>query len=249
MKFSTNTILLVVILTAAAFVTVGCGTMSRLLGTAGSVEQLAPQRTNYLAQVTTNYETILARTAPAQTITRTNADGTVDTITVPAPVTGPVVREVYTTNIVPVILPAVYFTNQVLAPSVTSAIQGAGQIAGTAGIPWTQTAAGALVAAAGLFVTWNNRRQKQSLLDQLADHQEQLTAADEALQTAQTVAGTLVDNFESLRKVALTIPGYTPDLDHKVMDAVKTVQALAGVKSDIHDLVEQRTDDTVQVKN
>ncbi|MDB6125481.1 MAG: hypothetical protein JWQ71_4474 [Pedosphaera sp.] len=249
MKLQTNTTLLVLIFAGTALVTVGCTTMSHLLGQPGSVEQLAPQRTNYLTQVTTNYETILPRSIPVQTVTRTNADGTVSTITLPPQVIGPVTRETYTTNVVSVILPAVYFTNQVLSPGVTSAIQGAGQLAGAAGIPWTQTAAGALLAAAGLFVTWNNRRQKQSLLDQLDDHKDQLSNVEQALETAQTVAGTLVDNFESLRKVALTIPGYTPDLDHKVMDAVKTAQAFAGVKSEIHDLVEQHTGDTIEAKN
>lgn len=100
---------------------------------------------------------------------------------------------------------------------------------------------GGLAALAGLVATWQTKRLQR----EQTDH----ASTKDALATATDVGTTLVDNFEQLRKVALTIPGYTPEIDHKVMDTVKTVQAIAGVKSEIHDIVEQHTDDTVVVKS
>ncbi len=70
------------------------------------------------------------------------------------------------------------------------------------------------------------------------------------LAIAQDAGKTLVENFETLRQAALQVPGYTPEIDHRIMDVVKTAQALAGaeVKTAIHDLVEEHTGDTIPSK-
>lgn len=118
-----------------------------------------------------------------------------------------------------VVTPAVWATNLVARPEVSAAIQAVE----LAPIPGAGILSGVLGLAVGGFASWHNRRNQAK---------------------AQAVAGTLVDNFESLRKVALAVPGYTPAIDAKVMAVVKDAQAGAGVKTIIHDLVEARTDTT-----
>jgi ABC-type transporter Mla subunit MlaD len=65
------------------------------------------------------------------------------------------------------------------------------------------------------------------------------------LDEAQAVAQTLVQNFEQLRQVALTIPGYTRQIDDKVMTAVQVAQQIAGVKDQINTLVDNTTATTI----
>ena len=59
---------------------------------------------------------------------------------------------------------------------------------------------------------------------------------------AQDVAQTLVQNFEQLRQVALTVPGYTRQIDDKVMTAIQVAQQIAGVKDQINALVDEHTE-------
>jgi hypothetical protein len=66
-----------------------------------------------------------------------------------------------------------------------------------------------------------------------------------ALGVAQDVAQTLVQNFEQLRQVALTVPGYTRQLDDKVMTAIQVAQQIAGVKDQINSLVDEHTGTTL----
>lgn len=61
---------------------------------------------------------------------------------------------------------------------------------------------------------------------------------------ANQLAGTLVDNFEHLRRVALSVPGYS-EQDDKVMSFIKSVQSENGVKAEVNALVDSRTSPTV----
>ncbi len=59
----------------------------------------------------------------------------------------------------------------------------------------------------------------------------------------------LVENVDSARKAALQLPGYTAAVDLQVVRSLEAAQRAAGVKDLIHDLVEERTDDTVPMRN
>jgi hypothetical protein len=215
--------LLVTLLAVATLSLAACGTFKKLVGSPGTVEELRPATTN-------NYPTII--TNIVQRPAATNEDGSV---TPP----GTVVTVV--TNIVPVVQPAIFFTNLVVAPGVKGGIATADSLASASGIPWAHTAATGVLAALTIFLTWSNNRDKKKLQTSIADH----TQTADALGTAQDVAKTLVENFEQLRTVALTIPGYTRAIDDKVMTAVQVAQQIAGVKSEINNLVDEHTPTTI----
>jgi hypothetical protein len=189
----------------------------------GKVEVLRPAQTNLVQTVTTN---------TADSVAITNVDGTI----IPPHTVFTIV-----TNITPIIQPAVVFTNLALAPLVQNGIATVDTTASAAGIPWAHTAATAVLAGLGLFLSWTNSRNKRKLQASIADHAE----TSDALDTAQDVAQTLVQNFEQLRQVALTVPGYTRDIDDKVMTAVQVAQQIAGVKGEINDLVDDHTNTTI----
>jgi len=142
-----------------------------------------------------------------------------------------------------IVKPAVYYTNVDLSPVIPGAIQTGQAAASTAGVPFAEPIGGALLLALSGWVTWLNQRNKRKLRAEIDGH----TETAEALRIAEDVGVTLVKNFEQLRRTALTIPGYTRDLDDKVMTAIQTVQALAGeaVKSNINDLVDGHTEFTL----
>jgi hypothetical protein len=122
-----------------------------------------------------------------------------------------------TTNYV--VLPAVWTTNLVGKPEVETATTAAG----SAPVPGAPIAASIASLAIAAYASWVNRRNQA---------------------TAAKVAGTLVDNFERLRQVAMSIPGYTPAVDDALMVQVKDSQAAAGVKSIINEIVDNRTEAT-----
>lgn len=203
-----------------------CAELKSLISRPGTVEQLRPAQTNLVQTVTTN---------TAVSPETTNVDGTV---------TPPRTIITIVTNVTPIVQPAVLFTNLALAPNLQTGIATADTAASAAGIPWVHTAATAVLAGLGIFLAWSNNRAKQKLAASISDHAE----TSDALDTAQDVASTLVQNFESLRQVALTIPGYTRDIDDKVMTAVQVAQQIAGVKGEINDLVDEHTDTTIPGK-
>lgn len=154
----------------------------------------------------------------------TNTVMTTNTVVTPAStnattgeVTGPVIRETITPRVEVIYAPPTYTTN--LLPRAEIAA-GLGIVGDAAPFPYAGVAAGLIGAAIGGYASWRNRK-------------------NQAL--ASRVAGTLVDNFEQLRLAALEIPAYTAEMDKKVMDAVKTLQSAAGVKGEIHAIVEDRT--------
>jgi hypothetical protein len=201
-----------------------CAQLKSWVTKPGQVEQLQPAITNLVTIVTTNVITV-----PAQTNATTGA------------VTPPAVSYQFATNITPVVQPAVYFTNLDLAPIVQNGITAADTAASAAGIPWSHTAAEIVLAAIGALLSWTNFRNRQKLLSEITNH----TGTQTALGEAQAVAQTLVQNFEQLRQVALTIPGYTRQIDDKVMTAIQVAQQIAGVKDQINTLVDNNTNPTL----
>ena len=120
-----------------------------------------------------------------------------------------------------VVTPATWATNLVVKPSVEATVD----VAGAAPVPGAPIAGAVASLAIAAYASWVNRRNQA---------------------TAAKVAGTLVDNFEQLRKVALTLPGYTPTVDYAVMADVKNLQLGAGVKHIINGIVDQRTEPTTK---
>jgi hypothetical protein len=189
----------------------------------GAVEQLAPATTNLVLLIATNIITV-----PAQT----NAMGEV---------TPPSVRVQLATNMTPVVQPATYFTNLAPSPLVPSGIAAADTAASAAGVPWSHTIAEIVLAAVSGLLSWTNFRNRQKLVSEVNNH----TNTQSALGVAQDVAQTLVQNFEQLRQVALTVPGYTRQIDDKVMTAIQVAQQIAGVKDQINSLVDEHTGTTL----
>jgi hypothetical protein len=64
--------------------------------------------------------------------------------------------------------PAVLFTNQNLAPGVTTAIKTADRVGSAAGFPWVHTVAEAVLGLATAFVSLRNLAHKKKLKDQAA---------------------------------------------------------------------------------
>jgi hypothetical protein len=190
----------------------------------GAIEQLAPASTNFVNVVVTNTITL-----PAQTNAATGD------------VTPGSVQVQLVTNVAPIVHPATYFTNVALAPIVQNSIGAADTAASAAGIPWSHTVAEIVLALIGAALSWTNFRNRQQLLSEIDSH----TNTQSALGTAQDVAQTLVQNFEQLRQVALTVPGYTRQIDDKVMTAIQAAQQIAGVKDQINSLVDEHTGTTL----
>ncbi|HEX4262763.1 MAG TPA: hypothetical protein VH597_00375 [Verrucomicrobiae bacterium] len=201
-----------------------CGQLKSWVTQPGQVEQLQPAITNIVTIVTTNIITI-----PAQTNATTG-------VVIP-----PSVNYQLATNIAPIVQPAVYFTNLDLAPMVQNGITAADTAASAAGIPWSHTVAEIVLAVIGALLSWTNFRNRQKLLSEITSH----TGTQGSLSEAQAVAQTLVQNFEQLRQVALTVPGYTRQIDDKVMTAIQVAQQIAGVKDQINTLVDNNTNPTL----
>lgn len=136
-------------------------------------------------------------------------------------VTPPVIRETVTPRVEVIYAPAQYFTNLVPRAEISMGLGLAGE---AAPFPYAATVVGLIGAGIGGYASWRNRKNQA---------------------IAERITGTLVDNFETLRQTALTIPAYTPDMDKKVMNVVKKAQSLAGVKAEIAAVVEERTDTTL----
>jgi len=201
-----------------------CAQLKSWFTQAGTVEQLAPATTNLVTLIATNTVAVPATTNAAT-----------------GEITPGRVEFLLTTNVEPVVQPAVYFTNLALAPIVQNSISAADTAASAAGIPWSHTVAEVVLAALGGLLSWTNLRNRQRLISEINGHSN----TQSALSTAQDVAQTLVQNFEQLRQVALTVPGYTRQIDDKVMTAIQAAQQIAGVKDQINALVDEHTGTTL----
>lgn len=131
------------------------------------------------------------------------------------------------TNIIRVITPEVAYTNVSLSPAVGAAVEVGGAVAP---VPWASTAAGIFgTITGGIFAFINNRRRKAAL--------------GEAQSWADT-SRVLVENVEAVRKQAMNLPGYTEEIDRKVVRGLEAAQRVAGVKAKVEGLVENFTENT-----
>ncbi len=221
-KKSTAIILLTCVSCLCGFT--ACAQLKSWFTQPGTVQQLAPASTNLVMFIATN-----AVSVPAQTNAETGA------------VTPASVQYQFTTNVMPMVQPAVYFTNLALAPIVPNSIAAADTAASAAGVPWSHTVAEIILAGLGALLSWTNFRNRQKLVSEISDHSN----TQSTLSVTQDVAQTLVQNFEQLRQVALTVPGYTRQIDDKVMTAIQVAQQIAGVKDQINALVDEHTGTTL----
>jgi len=199
--------------------------------------ELAPARTNVVQIVTTNivqrevWTTNTVQIAPQ----RTNDAGVVlPPLFSVQPVRDLVATQVLQTNLQPIVSPAVWFTNLSLADGAQTAIRAAGDIAP---VPWVGLASQAVTGLAGVafgVVNWLGRRKALKAAGVAQSSADQFRDATQA-----TVMG-----FEQLRKVALNVPGYTPEMDRNVMNVVQGIQVAAGVKELVHSMVEEHTETT-----
>jgi hypothetical protein len=224
MKTKTSSLLVVgVCLMATALSFTACAQLKNWVTKPGDVEVLRPAETNLVQTLTTN---------TLENAAVTNTDGTI----VPPHTVFTIV-----TNLTPVVTPPVYFTNLALAPIVQSGIASADTAASAAGLPWAHTVAEIMLGLLGVTVAFFNTRNKRLLQTEIGNHAE----TQAALGTAEDVGKTLVQNFEQLRQVALSVPGYTRAVDDKVMTAVQVAQEIAGIKGPINDLVDEHTNTTI----
>jgi hypothetical protein len=187
---------------------------------------LRPAQTNDVALRVTNSVPQLTQTEVVRTELNPVPGGPELRITNTVTLTNLVLR--VETNVIRVIIPEVAYTNVSLSPVLTTGVQVAGELAP---VPWAGAASGIFGVLSGGIIAWiNNSRRKKAL--------------DEAY-TWEETAGVLVDNVEAVRKEALKLPGYTKELDAKVVRGLEVAQRVAGVKDRVHTLVEERTDDTV----
>ena len=132
------------------------------------------------------------------------------------------------TNVLTLVTPAVYYTNLSISPIAQTAVRVGGDLAP---VPWGGAAGSVALGLAGtIFAVVNERRRRKAL--------------GQAMTWEQT-ADVLVDNVETVRKAALQLRGYTPAVDLQVVRSLESAQRLAGVKDIVHQLVEQRTEDTI----
>jgi len=184
-------------------------------------------RTNIIERTITNYVAVTTYVTNLVTLqaASTNAAGAITPAILQPQVTAqtstvPVLHTSYEAQI----LPAVVVTNLSLAPTVSGAVSVAGDLAP---VPWASGAANVLLAVAGGVFGWINHRRANKALGE-----------KETWQSAATVG---VHSVEQIRAAALKIPGYTPEIDKQVMQAIVGMQYAAGVKTEIGEIVDKET--------
>lgn len=180
-----------------------------------------PAQTNVVEVIRTNVVQIVQ----TNTVTEVRP-GTRDPVTNTIVVTNLVSS--MSTNVLTLVSPPIFYTNLSLSPMVETAAKTAGDLAP---VPWGGAAGSVVVGLAGAILAAVNNRRRKAALGEKATWQE--------------TAGVLVQNVETVRKAALSIPGYTPEIDLHVVRTLETSQRLAGVKDLIHNLVEEHTGDTL----
>lgn len=189
-----------------------------LPGCTSTPVMVRPAQTNVVEVVRTNYVQVI----------QTN---TVVEVRDSIPVTNTVVVTnallSMTTNVLTLVSPPVFYTNLSLSPIVETAVKVGGDLAP---VPWGGAAGGVVVGLIGAAMAVVNEKRRRTALGQAMSW--------------ETTAGVLVENVETVRKAALAIPGYTPQIDKSVVRSLEVAQRLAGVKDRIAGMVEERTDYT-----
>lgn len=240
------------LLISAAFLAIfvaGCASLQSIAASVNPVKTVqvpvVPARTNFVTiPVTNTIEKIVIVTNFVQaTAASTNAAGAfVPPTFVQQTDTKKVVEQIITTNVVPVVTPAITWSSNYVAPWASTGVEMGGNIAGVAGVPFASTAASGILALSTLVLGFLNRKAKAKAMALAAGREEDQSA----LEIAKMGVKTLVENIEQIRGVAKQIPGYTKELDGKIMTGVQLAQYAAGseVKSLIEETVNKTTEDT-----
>jgi hypothetical protein len=147
-----------------------------------------------------------------------------------------VIDEILTNNVVDI--RTAWHTNMAWSDTATETIRSTAAAASMAGVPFADVAGGAVVALGGVVFGWINRRRARKAMEEAGAQSSKASLAIDAV-------GTVVENFETLRQVALQVPQYRA-IDDKVMEKVKLAQSAAGpfVAQVIRDQVYERTAET-----
>lgn len=191
-----------------------------------------PATTNYVEEVRTNYTSVTNYVTNVVEIVAASTNATTGEVT-PAIVQPHILPAItfaptYTTNISEIRTPPLIYTNLSLAPWVPATTQ---VVAEASGVPWATSAAGLITTGIAGVMAWINRKR-------------QLEAEGKAL-TWQTATEVVVQNVEHMRQAAQEIPGYTTEIDTKLVRAMEAAQRAAGVKQVIAGVVDVKTDRTL----
>ena len=200
----------------------GCGTLL----TNRTPELLRPASTNIVQLVVTN--------TVEREVWKTNRVELPGGGMALQPVQSFIAERVLQTNNIVMIQPSVWYTNVSVSPTVTGAIQTAGDLAP---VPWGGLAGQGIAAIIGIVAAGYNWFGKRKALKDAG-------VAQSTADTMQSAVKAGVLGFEHLRKVALHTPGYTPVIDDQVMRVVQGIQVAAGVKPIIAGMVEENTGET-----
>lgn len=217
-------------LSVSLIILTGCSSLVKQ-----QVVEARPARTNLVQVLVTNTITTTEYvTNVVVTAASTNATGVVTPPSMQTQILPQLVLSMQvTTNVTGIVTPALYYTNVVLDPTLSSGVQTVGNLIP---VPFAGTVASGLLALSTLVFGFLNNRNKAKVVALADAHSDTLSALDQA----KLVGQTLVQNIETIRGVALQVPGYA-EQDAKVMSIVQQVQRAAGVKTDVHDLVEKHT--------
>jgi hypothetical protein len=199
--------------------------------------EIVPSRTNTVQVVTTNIITREVWTTNSVQIApqRTNELGVVlPPVFSLQPVRDLVSTQTLQTNLQQIILPPVYYTNLSLGSGAATAITTAGDLAP---VPWAGLAGQIATGAAGIAFGIVNLFAKRKALKEAGEAQRNA----EDFKTATEV---LVHNVETVRQEALKLPGYSPQVDKRVMAVITGVQKAADVAHIIAPIVEAKTGST-----
>ena len=189
-------------------------------------EVIRPAQTNYVDLTVTNTLPVVGRTEVVSTVLNPVPGGPELRVTNYTTVTN-IVTEVVT-NRVQIITPEVAYNKVALDPTA----QVVGSIGASAAPgPWGAGISLGLTVFASVLAGISERRRRKAVGEN---------------ETLATVADTLVQNVEQVRSAALKFPEYQK-IDGKVLRAIEDLQRIAGVKTEIHNLVEEKTETTIPV--
>lgn len=223
-----------ILISLLLLVACGCSTIDRLAIKRTPV-LARPATTNLVESVATNMVAVVKAETTVVSPAFTNEVGVIT----PAVVTvaySTNYQPILSTQLVQVVKPEVWSTNMALSPTVANGVQTGLNLTG---VPWAGTAAQIALGLSTLVFGFLNKRNAAKAVA-AADGQAEALGK---LETATLVGKTLVENVETIRGMVRSVPGGEA-VDDKAMAFIKNAQALAGVKSEIHDLVEEHTDPT-----
>jgi hypothetical protein len=224
-----------------ALIAVGLLALTYLSGCQSTPVVVRPASTNYVDQVVTNYTSVTNYVTNVVEIAAATTNANTGEVT-PALLQPQILPTVtlapkVVTNVVEIRTPPITYDQLSLSPLVPVAAQIAAEVSP---VPWAAAGAGVFSAIASAVVSFVNRRRKLEAEAQAANAQSKSA-------TLQAAAEVLVQNMEQIRTAAIGLPGYTPELDTKIVRAWEAAQRGAGanVKELIAAIVAEKTDTTI----